>query len=367
MRMSSPAWGPSCVWRLAFCAVVIVSFCVGEARCQDVAEAARQKKTQKGAEQQAPRHVYTDDDLKRKVILTPEDQVRVEARKKQQNSGAGEQDASAKPQPLDTPAATESLGEVARRYRREKAEREAALAAKKRFAPFPYSVPNDALAEPKIRTAPLTGTLPGVIGRRSEIAPEVFSTPKLQPPVGHDHRGRISPFEPRPLFGRSEVPPPATAVVPSRPVRPMAPANGVESRAVAEPGSGLKNIQVVRGQCWWGLAEAYLGNGARWRELRKLNGRAGGPPEFLKAGSTIVVPANGRVAQPATTTITVSKGDSLWSLAEHHLGRGNAWTCLASANPEISDYTHLAIGTVLQLPSFGVPSCRQSKVGPVHK
>jgi nucleoid-associated protein YgaU len=366
--MSGPARGPCCVWRLAFCAVIFASFCAGQAHGQDVAAAARQEKARKAAEQQIPHHVYTDNDLKRKVILSPEDQARVEARKKQQDSGAAEQDASAKPQPRDSTTATESLGESARRDRREKAERDAALAARKKFTPFPYNVPKHTLAEPKTGTVPLTGILPGLIERRAEIAPEVRSTPKMQPPVARVHHGRISPFEPRPLLGSSAALPPAIAVEPYRPVRPVAPVSGIEGRAVADPGSArLTSIQVAPGQSWWRLAEAYLGNGARWRELRKLNAEAGGSPKLLKAGSVVVIPANGRVVRASSQTLTVSKGDSLWSLAEHRLGRGSAWSCLANANPQISDYTHLAVGTILQLPSGGVRSCQQRKVDLVRR
>lgn len=368
MKLGGPARGPSCVCRLAFSAVMIGSFCAWQARSQDAAEVARQEKARKAAEQRTPQHVYTDDDLRRKVILTPEDQARVEARKKQQNSAPSEQDASAKPQP-PAATATESLGEIARRYRREKAEREAALAEKKKFAPFPYNVPKDVLAEPKTGAAPLTGALPGLMERRAGLAPGVHSAPKSYPPVAHDHQGRISPFEPRPLIGSPVVTPPAIAVVPSKPVRPIAPVRGTEGRVMATnpAGSALKSVQVVRGQSWWKLAETYLGSGARWPELRQLNAHAGGPPELLKLGGVVVVPANAAFVKASSRTITVSKGDSLWSLAQQNLGRGSAWTCLASANPQISDYTHLAIGAILQLPTGGQPSCQQNLVDLVRK
>jgi nucleoid-associated protein YgaU len=156
--------------------------------------------------------------------------------------------------------------------------------------------------------------------------------------------------------------------VPSKPVRPAAPARGPERSAIADPSSGgLKRIRVVQGQSWWKLAETYLGSGARWPELRQLNANAAGPPELLKLGDVVVVPANAAIAQGSSRTVTVSKGDTLWSLAEHHLGRGSAWTCLASANPQISDYTHMAIGTILQLPTGARHSCSQNNVDLIRK
>jgi len=66
----------------------------------------------------------------------------------------------------------------------------------------------------------------------------------------------------------------------------------------------------------------------------------------------VVVPATNISAKVAPETIQVRKGDSLWSLAKKHLGHGSAWTCLASANPQIVDYTHLAVGSVLQIPDL---------------
>jgi nucleoid-associated protein YgaU len=348
-----------------FCAAM-TAFTCALAHGQDVAEAARQEKARKAAEQQTPKHVYNDDDLKRKVILTPEDQTRVEARKKQQHFETGEQNASTKPQSPES-TATESLGEIARRYRREKSERDAALAARKKFTPFPFDVPKDALAEPKIFTVPLTEP-PGLIERHTELAPEVRPAPKLQPPVARDHRGRISPFEPRPLFTSPALVPPAVAIVPSSPVYSVPRVSETESRATMRPGRvELKSVQIVRGESWWRLAETYLGSGARWPELKKLNIQAGGPSELLKAGSVVVVPANGSAATASPQTITVSKGDSLWSLAEHHLGRGSAWSCLASANPQITDYTHLAVGTILQMPNGRVRSCLQTKADLVRR
>ena len=69
---------------------VLVCSCVmlGAAQCQargrqeqDVAEAARQERARK--EHARKSHVYTDEDLKRAKILTPEDDERVSATRKQ--------------------------------------------------------------------------------------------------------------------------------------------------------------------------------------------------------------------------------------------------------------------------------------------
>src|SRR6266478_4821655 len=107
--------------RLTCSGILIISCTVfGFTKCyaQDVAEAARQEKARKENQQKKPKHVYTDEDLKRAQILTPEDRAEVEARKQQQPlplPGAKESQDSLDAQtlPADLP-----LGDVARRYRR---------------------------------------------------------------------------------------------------------------------------------------------------------------------------------------------------------------------------------------------------------
>jgi len=98
--------------------------CATGLHAQDAAEAARQERERKAAEAKAPRHVYTEDDLNRAKILTPEDQAKVAARKNNPPEKKEEQAKSAG----ESAPGEESLGEVARRYRKEKAEREAVRA-----------------------------------------------------------------------------------------------------------------------------------------------------------------------------------------------------------------------------------------------
>ncbi len=349
MRVSGPVVGPSCEWRRAIlCGVVFLCACGIQVRGQDVADAARQAKARKADEQKSPKHVYTEDDLKRSVILTPDDQARVEARKKLQNSVPAEQNAQQKP--AETAPLTESLGEIARKYRQQKAAQDAELATKKKFTPFPYKSPDAALASPAPSTEPLApGRLPLVPFRT--VAPHVPSS------TGNS-LNRVSPFLPRPMHGEPNVPPAALAVAPSAPATN---AYRVEKPLATTPVyAGMRRIEVQRGQSWWKLADLYLGSGARWRELRQLNANAGGPPDLLRLGSVVVVPASAKAASGSTPeTIKVRRGDSFWSLAHEYLGRGSAWICVASANPQITDYTHIAIGTTLQLPGpDALRSCR---------
>src|SRR5437879_11540655 len=106
---------------LCFPGIVFVSCAVfGATQCsaQDVAEAARQERAQKQSKQKKSKHVYTEQDLKRDQILTPEDRAQVEAKKNQLAAPAAEksQDAvDAQSLPPDAP-----LGDVARRFRKQR-------------------------------------------------------------------------------------------------------------------------------------------------------------------------------------------------------------------------------------------------------
>ena len=340
-------------------------FCSAYVRAQDdVAEAARQERARKAAQQADSPHVYTEEDLKRDKILVPEDQARVEARKKQKNATPGQQNAEILPLPAGPNQPTESLGEVARRHRKEKAAHEAAEMTGKGLAPFPYAVPkpNPALATPNPEIGPLKeSTLESPVRKHKEGSPIAAPQP---PGRGNGARVRISPFQPRPLQPRPAVP-----VAPIERVAP-APADTKPLTRVERPATtnaaapsmemrGMRSIHVQRGDSWWKLAQRYLGSGARWPELRTLNPASTRPAEYLRQGSFILVPEGAAVRTPVPKRgIVVKKGDTLWVLARHYLGHGSAWACIADANPEIPDYTRLAIGSVLRLPPAGtVKTC----------
>jgi nucleoid-associated protein YgaU len=286
------------------------------AQDQDAAEAARQQQAQKSQQPTTPHHVYTNEDLKRTRILMPENKKLAEARRKELPAPTP---AAKKPPAVDaTNPPPESLGEVARRYRKEKTAREAgAAAAKKVPAPFRIELPSNTFAEPKRPVAPL---------RAVPVAPA--------PPHRSAPPSRMSPFSPRP-----------TMPSPTSPAPPVNPSTLVPSRE-------FQQLQVRPGDSLWRMARRYLGDGARWQELLSLNPGLAAHPDSLAAGSTVIVPAAAvsRAVRGSPLTITVQHGDSLWSLARVHLGRGSDWPRLAHANPQISDYLHLQVGSQLQLP-----------------
>jgi LysM repeat protein len=345
MILSGPARGPRCERRRAFfCCVIFFLLFATFTYAQDSAGSAEQKSAPNAPQQKLPRHVYTEEDLKKQKILTPEDQARVEARKMRKDAAPTEEDANRLPS--DAGPQQESLGEVARRYRLDKAARAAEQAEKNKLTPFPYEVPEGALASPKPGVEPRDATSRKLNGNnrsspRSSPAPQTL-------PRGNGPGARISPFQPRPLI----TAPPAVVRAPAIPLRlpsatRLAPVNPAPSTEIA----GLQRVRVQQGESWWKLARRYLGSGARWPELRTLNEKMDEPTDLLRAGSIVRLPGGEHASESSfRRSITVRKGDSLWSIAREYLGHGSAWTCLARVNPQISDYTHMTIGARLQLP-----------------
>lgn len=425
MQKSGPTLGLTFQWRgSVFCVLLFLLFPATITFGQNAAEAARPEQARKATQQKPSRHVYTEDDLKRQKILTPEDQAKVEARKKQQDGGPAQ---NAGKLPSEGNTWTEPLGDAARRYWQEKAARAAELAEKKKFAPFPYKVPRESLAVAKPGVAPRIEIAPQ-LNRHERAAPTPLSESRSAKCIARSH-ARVSPFQPRRSLAPADptlpvAPPfapivalsieqekapkvvpktsepntpslPSTAVRPSFAVPPVSPTvvrpgahavapavvHVVPSREPAampsaatnsvpalEPG-GLQRVQVQRGQSWWKLAERYLGSGARWQELRRLNADSTGSPDVLMLGTIVLVPER---VQPRRSSpqrsITLKKGDSLWALARQHLGRGSEWMCLAQANPQLSNYAQLTIGASLQLPSREHPeSCRSGRLAKLEE
>ena len=370
MHLGDPASRPRCESCRAFlCAVLLLLFSPTFTRGQDVAEAARQEQARKASQPTASRHVYTEEDLKRQKILTPEGQAQVQARKRLRHTAPSEQNAEQLPKSDDLQA--ESLGEVARRYRAERAARVAEQAEKRKFTPFPFQVPHDSLAVAKPGVAPRADRSTG-LKLPERAAPLPLLAPRTLPggPVPH---ARISPFQPRPFAGAPPVPRVPPVALPADVQTPSA-LRGNPNAAPVNPGfspgrEGLQRVQVQSGQSWWKLAQLYLGNGARWPELKRLNAEQLGPSDFLRLGTVVLVPEKAKSpGASAGPGIKVRKGDTLWSLAREHLGHGSAWTCLAQANPQIKDYMHVAIGSALQLPSSpSLESCQTRKIEKIQR
>jgi nucleoid-associated protein YgaU len=162
-------------------------------------------------------------------------------------------------------------------------------------------------------------------------------------------------------------------VAPSIPLQPVAPAKQAEPVTAVAPMSTIRRVQaqpvpnsaglasqktvtVHRGDSLWKLAQQTLGRGNRYPELLAVNPSVVNPNQ-IRAGAELILPTvaatpvSARSAKNgAAAGIKVRKSDTLWNLAKANLGSSSAWTCLAAANPSISDPNRIYEGQILVLP-----------------
>ena len=156
---------------------------------------------------------------------------------------------------------------------------------------------------------------------------------------------------------------------PPAPVKASLPANAAEPRDVLATTSSLvtvdfaaDEVRVERGDSLWKLALRHLGDGNAWAAIAAANPQLP-DPNHIRAGELLRLPSTATTARKASLskpviastngrkTVTVRKGDSLWKLAQSALGNGAAWSCIAEANPQITNADHIVAGQSLVLPA----------------
>jgi nucleoid-associated protein YgaU len=374
---------------LCSCLLFGASHCRAQ-ETQDAAEAARQERARK-EQSQKQKHVYTEDDLGRARILTPEDEARF-ATRRHLAPPASEPTQPSLDASIDIPQLP--LGDIARRYRN----------AKLALTPTTFHLPFDepTFAAPIISLPNVAPPRPSFSPARPNLAPDrpnIVVAPAITSPAPLH---RIDPFTRR---SAPVAPPSAAHIAPSAPVTqprvsrpapsPAIPqpnlsqriaAPRVESRKfsplAAEPSpapaamapqpaprpnvaspippplplatsssSPVHTLIVHPGDSLWKLSQQTLGRGARWHELLVAN-----PgildPTHLAAGTKIVVPneTSTSKSRKSETKITVEKGDTLTKIAQSQYRRATAWRCVVQANPEITDPNRISEGQQLLLP-----------------
>lgn len=116
------------------------------------------------------------------------------------------------------------------------------------------------------------------------------------------------------------------------------------STPATAPKPEAASYTVKKGDSWWSIAASQLGDGTRYTELAAYNNKK--PTDTIYAGQVIKLPV--KVASVAKT-YTVKAGDSWWGIAASQLGDGTRYNELAKYNgKKPTDTIHP--GDVIKLP-----------------
>jgi nucleoid-associated protein YgaU len=318
---------------------------------QDIAEAARQEKARKATQSSSQTHVYTNEDLQRPRILTDSERSALAARKSTPASAPKRFPAIPSAEPSDATNAaeavsTESLGEVARRYRQQKAAREAAQ-AQKGSTPAPYHLD---IAQPAFAAvAPRSSALASpVLAGASTANPANGTLPRKRDPFSHSVRApAVSPIIP---LRRAARP---ISVAPNAPPRAVASSTFASSTVAATKPLGAPdgNVTIRAGDSLWSLSRKYFGSGIRWQQWLTSNPEVRNP-RHIQPGMRLVVPQAPmptHVTPPST--LVIHSGDSLWKVAASQYGNGASWSCLLRANPSLRNPAIIFPGQRLLIPA----------------
>lgn len=126
------------------------------------------------------------------------------------------------------------------------------------------------------------------------------------------------------------------------------PEYGVVKKSNPSTTAGYKIVTVKKGDSLWGLAEKYLGEGAKYKEFMTLNSLTS---TTIHEGLVLMIPGtkSNAAAESATITYSVKKGDSLWNIAANKLGNGTRYKEIMSLSGLTSTTIHA--GQLLKLPS----------------
>ncbi len=120
---------------------------------------------------------------------------------------------------------------------------------------------------------------------------------------------------------------------------------------------GERTYTVQKNDTYFSIAASQLGNGARWKELEKLNRISA---ENLRPGKVIKLPAKPveavepEVETPADGRVhVVAKGETLGEISQKHYGTSRRWKDIQKANPKV-DPENMMPGTKLVLPDLPV-------------
>jgi nucleoid-associated protein YgaU len=286
--------------------VSVVLIAAGNCAGQDLGALAREEQARKQAQPSHQVHVYTNDDLVRPQILTPNDDVELRSARKSWRPTIVDvpPELATEPNPPEVP-----LGDLARQNREQKEARRQQSRIEMQSVGSIHVYTNEDMARPQILTpedravfeAAQTSQPPATERRPQEIlsrelnlssAPlgDIARLYRRQNPVPEIQQPRVfhlplgTPSLASTTILKSPIrPPPRTRHVP-HPIRLRN-----ENQRPATPEDTVSRLITVRpGDSLWRLARQYLGKGSRWRALMKASPWIR-DPNLLKIGTQIRV------------------------------------------------------------------------------
>ena len=152
-----------------------------------------------------------------------------------------------------------------------------------------------------------------------------------------------------------------------------APAPVQQQSRSAPAGHATRAYTVQPGDTLWQIATDQLGDGARFTEIAQLNygvtqpdGHVLTTSHWLTPGWQLTLPDGTTTAAPAAAheqTVVVEAGDTLWQIAQDHLGDGDRYPEIAAASTNLQDDGTRLVdpeliqpGWTLHLPGMPAPS-----------
>ena len=295
-----------CIYLQAILLLSLVLVGVANSSGQDLGALAREEQTRKQAQPIHQSHVYTNDDLVRPQILTPNDDVEFRSSRN-----------SWKPTLVEVPPelVIESdppkvpLGDIARHYRQQKVDRQQQSRMEAQSIRSSHVYTNEDMARPQILTPEDHAVFeaaqknqPSAIEQRPhEILSRELDLPsaplgdiarlyRQQKPVTEIQQPRGF----RLFLGTTSL---ASPMIPRSPIRPPPRTEPVPhptqlrqaNQRSNKPGNTVAQMITVKpGDSLWRLARRYLGHGHRWRALWKSSPWIR-DPNYLKVGSHILI------------------------------------------------------------------------------
>ena len=127
---------------------------------------------------------------------------------------------------------------------------------------------------------------------------------------------------------------------------PAAPAPVQQQSRSAPAGHATPTYTVQPGDTLWQIATDQLGDGARFTEIAQLNyglpqpdGHVLTASHWITPGWLLTLPHGTNTAAPAVAqqTVVVEVGDTLWQIAQEHLGNGDRYPKIAAASTNLQD------------------------------